>query len=60
MKKKAKTSAFGNIKSIDTVYDEETLTKVYMAMQKSGIEAKQAIELVHALQNEGILFRERA
>jgi hypothetical protein len=45
---------------LETVYDEETLTKVYMAMQKEGLDSRQAIALVHALQNEGILFRERA
>lgn len=38
--------------------DEHTLPKVYAAMEKSGLTHGQARDAIHAIQVEGILFRE--
>lgn len=43
-----------------TSHSEETMIKVYSALIGLKIERKQAFEIVNAIQNEGILFRERA
>jgi len=42
-----------------THYDENTLRKVYEALLEAGIFGQQAVDIVHNLQNKGILFRER-
>lgn len=44
----------------EPTYDDETLTKVYDALQSSGLTQTEAQDAVSALQNAGILFRERA
>ena len=40
-------------------YDEETLAKVYDALAEAGVVGVQATDAVNAMQNKGILFRER-
>lgn len=40
-------------------YDENTLRKVYDALDHAGLTPEQSIDAVIALQNKGILFRER-
>lgn len=44
---------------IETTYDEETLRKVYEALLENGIFGQKATDIVSAIQNKGILFRER-
>lgn len=44
----------------DLRVDQNTLAKVYMAFQKMHVDRETAIGIVHAIQNEGILFREKA
>lgn len=39
-------------------HDEGTLRKVYEALLKEGIFGQKATDVVSAIQNEGILFRE--
>lgn len=41
-------------------YDEETLHKVYQALRGRGLSETTVDDCVNAMQNEGILFRERA
>ena len=41
------------------VFHENTLTKVYDALERSGLTHWKAVEAVREMQNEGILFRER-
>jgi len=43
-----------------TYYDEQTLTKVYRALERAGIDPEARQDAVSEMQNEGILFRERA
>jgi hypothetical protein len=43
----------------DLYYDEYTLVKVIKAINENGFTEKTALELVTAMQNAGILFRER-
>lgn len=45
---------------LDVRYDELTLQKVYKAFMDNNIEQQKSIDVVNAMQNEGILFRERA
>lgn len=52
------TSPFTAVEA--TSHSEQTLIKVYSAMQRLKIPRKQAFEIVNAILNEGILFRERA
>jgi len=40
-------------------HDDDTLFKVYKALEESGASRQQAIDMVSAMQNRGILFRER-
>lgn len=40
-------------------YNEDTLRKVYAALMHEGIYGQKALDVVSAIQNEGILFRER-
>lgn len=40
-------------------YDEETLTKVYMALGRAGLADAQITDAIAQMQNVGILFRER-
>lgn len=40
-------------------HDEDTLRKVYEALMAEGIYGQKATDLVSAMQNRGILFRER-
>lgn len=40
-------------------HDENTLAKVYKALLDNGIFGEKAVGIVSAIQNEGILFRER-
>lgn len=42
-----------------TCYDENTLFKVDLALQASGLNREQARDAINEMQNEGILFRER-
>jgi hypothetical protein len=42
----------------DLHYDENTEKKVYEALLESGIFGQQALDVVKALKNKGILFRE--
>lgn len=45
---------------IDTTsYSEATLTKVHDALNDVGVTGEQATEAVSAMQNRGVLFRER-
>lgn len=46
-------------KEQDEYFDEYTMFKVYNAMREGGITDLGARELINALQNAGILFRER-
>lgn len=39
-------------------HSEETLKKVHEALLEQGISGQQAIDVVAAIQNKGILFRE--
>lgn len=41
-------------------YDEETLYKVHQALRGRGLSETTVDDCVNAMQNEGILFRERA
>lgn len=41
-------------------YDEGTLRKVYLGLWQEGIYGQKAVDVVTALQNVGILFRERS
>lgn len=41
-------------------HDEGTLTKVYDALATVGVIDQEAMDVVHEMQNAGILFRERA
>ena len=43
-----------------TRHSEDTLDKVYFGLASAGITGQLAIDAVNAMQNEGILFRERA
>lgn len=43
-----------------THHDEGTLMKVYKALAANGLEGQDAIDVISDMQNEGILFRERA
>lgn len=43
-----------------TNHNEETMIKVFMAMQKMDYKREEALKIIKGLQNEGILFRERA
>lgn len=40
--------------------DEDTLTKVYAGLLAAGLSEQAATDAVNAMQNRGILFRERA
>ena len=40
-------------------YDEQTLTKVFMALRKSGLTPIEASVALTEMQNAGVLFRER-
>lgn len=40
-------------------YDEQTLTKVFMALRKSGLSPVEATNALSEMQNSGVLFRER-
>jgi hypothetical protein len=40
-------------------YDEDTMFKVHVALNAAGISGQQADDAVNAMQNAGILFRER-
>lgn len=40
-------------------YDENTLRKVYDALEVAGVTGQQATDAVSQMQNLGILFRER-
>lgn len=40
-------------------HDEDTLKKVYEALLEEGIYGSKALDVVSAIQNNGILFRER-
>ena len=40
-------------------YDEQTLFKVRHALVSGGVTDAQALDLITAMQNAGILFRER-
>lgn len=42
-----------------TTFGEETMIKVYSAFMKLNVPRDTAIQIVNAIQNEGILFRER-
>lgn len=42
-----------------TCYSGETLRKARAAIQGDGFTVRQSDDVVHALQNAGILFRER-
>jgi len=44
----------------DEWYDDYTLLKVVHAMREAGISDQQAEDAITAMQNAGILFRERA
>lgn len=44
----------------DEFFDEYTLFKVVHAMREAGLNDQQAEDTINALQNAGILFRERA
>lgn len=39
---------------------EQTMSKVHRALMRTGMPARERLEAVSAMQNEGILFRERA
>jgi hypothetical protein len=41
-------------------FDEDTLPKVYAGLRAAGITGQQAVDAVNQMQNQGILFRERA
>lgn len=43
----------------ETTYNEDTLLKVYATLTKYGMTNERAIDAVAAMQNDGILFRER-
>lgn len=43
----------------ETCHDEDTLFKVHRALQKLGYNDRGATDIVTAILNEGILFRER-
>lgn len=47
------------VASEEETHDDETLFKVYRVLQEQGFTTQSATMLVGALQNEGILFRER-
>lgn len=40
-------------------YDEQTLKKVFDALEVAGVTGQQATDAVNQMQNLGILFRER-
>lgn len=40
-------------------HDEDTLRKVYDALTAEGYETTEVTDMVNAMQNAGILFRER-
>jgi hypothetical protein len=40
-------------------YDEETVAKVYLALTQSGLGSVASVGAITAMQNAGILFRER-
>lgn len=40
-------------------HNEDTMTKVYLALRDVGLSEEKAIEAVSNMQNEGVLFRER-
>lgn len=42
-----------------TQYDEYTLYAVYQALEELGIEDRVQLDIVTAIQNKGIIFRER-
>lgn len=42
-----------------TYYDDNTIWKVYSALQKAGFKQPDRVTAVLAMQNAGILFRER-
>lgn len=44
----------------EVTHDEETLSKVYAALRDLGLEPEDANDAILAIQNAGILFRERA
>lgn len=50
---------FGALPDAET-YDEDTLRKVYDAIAETGLTPGQATDLVNAMQNRGVLFRERS
>lgn len=43
---------------MDVTFDEGTLVKVYQALMDEGIVGQKAVDVVTAMQNKGILFRE--
>lgn len=45
---------------LDSRYDEITMQKVYSAFMDNAVDEKVAIDVINHMQNEGILFRERA
>lgn len=47
------------INSHETHYGEETLSKVYEGLRAAGLSSGQCVNAVDAMQNRGILFRER-
>lgn len=52
--------AIGSIRREDpTTYDEDTLNKVYTALQESGLSFDETLEAVTECFNAGIVFRER-
>ncbi|QEQ93927.1 hypothetical protein SEA_KARDASHIAN_62 [Streptomyces phage Kardashian] len=40
-------------------YVPDVMTKVYRALQDAGLEDGEALDAISAMQNEGVLFRER-
>jgi hypothetical protein len=40
-------------------FDEETLSKVYYALESVGLSYQLSVDAVNAMQDQGVLFRER-
>lgn len=41
-------------------YNDGTMFKVYQALRRAGLSEPQALNAINEMQNDGILFRERA
>jgi hypothetical protein len=48
------------VMSEQLIFNERTMDKVFVAMLMAGLDETESSDLVNSLQNEGILFRERA